>query len=280
MPNLDNPLSRYFRQPSIYIRLPSQGRGWPTGSINMPANGEIPVYPMTVVDEITYRTPDALFNGQAVVNVIQSCMPNILDAWQIPSVDIDAILVAIRIASAGHSMDISTQCPACSTEQDYAVDLRTVLDKFGNSDYTKTLTIGDLTVSFKPLNYQEMTQNNQIQFEQQKSINALNDQGISDENRTNLINSMMKKLVDVTVHAIAQSISMVRTPTAQVYEIEHIVEFLNNCDRQTFNTIRDQAISLREASEIRPLKIRCMNCQHEYEQMFTMDMANFFDSAS
>ena len=89
-----NPLTQYFRQPSIYIKLPSQGNYYPAGAIEMPQNGELPVLPMTAIDEITYRTPDALFSGQAVINVIQSCIPAIKDAWAIPSIDIDTILVA------------------------------------------------------------------------------------------------------------------------------------------------------------------------------------------
>ena len=81
----DNPLKGYFRRPSIYIKLPSGGNYWPQGMLEMPENGELPVYPMTAIDEITYRTPDALFNGQALVDVIQSCIPAIKNAWAIPS---------------------------------------------------------------------------------------------------------------------------------------------------------------------------------------------------
>ena len=58
--NPNNPLKQYFRQPAIYIRLPSQGKNYPEGSLNMPPTGELAVYPMTAIDEITYRTPDAL----------------------------------------------------------------------------------------------------------------------------------------------------------------------------------------------------------------------------
>ena len=58
----DNPLRRYFRQPAIYIRLPSAGKFYPPGTLDMPANNELPVLPMTAVDEIVSRTPDALFN--------------------------------------------------------------------------------------------------------------------------------------------------------------------------------------------------------------------------
>ena len=109
--NPNNPLNQYFRQPAIYIKLPSGGNYYPPGAIEMTQTGDIPVLPMTAIDEITYRTPDALFSGQAVVNVIQSCIPNIKDAWAIPSVDIDTILVAIRIATYGHNMEFATTCP-------------------------------------------------------------------------------------------------------------------------------------------------------------------------
>ena len=40
------------------------------------------------------KTPDALVNGETTVEVIQSCMPNIKDAWKIPVIDLDVILIA------------------------------------------------------------------------------------------------------------------------------------------------------------------------------------------
>jgi hypothetical protein len=132
---MTNPLSQYFRQPSIYIKLPSRGQNYPAGTLIMPANGELPVYPMTAIDEITYRTPDALFNGQATINVIQSCVPNIKDAWAIPSIDLDTILIAIRIASYGHDMEFATTCPACQDTSERTVDLRTMLDSLHAPDY-------------------------------------------------------------------------------------------------------------------------------------------------
>ena len=110
MPETNNPLRRFFRQPAVYIKLPSDGNFYPPGTLEMPANGELPVYPMTAMDEITYRTSDALFNGTAIVNVIQSCVPNIIDPWSIPNIDMDTLLVAIRIASYGHSMDYESIC--------------------------------------------------------------------------------------------------------------------------------------------------------------------------
>lgn len=276
-----NPLSKFFRQPSIYIQLPSGGKDWAPGSLNLPDNGELPILPMTAIDEITYRTPDALFNGEAVVSVIQSCIPNIKDAWAIPSIDLDAILVGIRIASYGHSMDIGSKCPACGEEHNFELDLRSLIDNIKSADFESGVKKGELEFYFRPLTYREMTQNSQIQFEQQKTIQMLNQtENLEEKDRTAQLNMMMKRLIEVTVKAMSQSITEIRTHDAIVTDARQIEEFLNNCDRNMFNNIRDHVIKLREDSELKPLRINCPACANSYEQAFTLDMANFFESAS
>ena len=111
--NSANPLAKHFRQPAIYTKLPSQGEFWPAGALELPANGEVPIYPMTARDEIILRTPDALLNGQGVVDVLQSCCPSVKDAWKLPSIDVDAILIAVRIATYGNQLDVDATCPHC-----------------------------------------------------------------------------------------------------------------------------------------------------------------------
>ena len=275
-----NPLQKFFRQPAIYFPLPSKGQNYAPGVLDLPANGEVPIYPMTAMDEITYRTPDALFNGEAVVSVIQSCVPNISNAWLMPSTDFDAVLVAIRVASYGHAMDMDTTCPKCETEQDFALDLRKILDSFQSVDYSEPVVIGDLTLHFRPLNYQEMTQNSQLQFEQQKTMQAVTQVDLPEEEKLARINDMMRRMVDATMQAIGRSIIEVRTTDAIVTEQSHIQEFLVNCDRKVFNQIKDRVLALKEKSELKPLPMTCQNCSHKYEQLFTLDQANFFASDS
>lgn len=169
---MTNPLSQYFRQPAIYIRLPSGGEFYPQGTLDMPANFELPVLPMTAIDEITYRTPDALFNGTAVTNVIESCVPNIKDAWVVPSTDLDTILVGIRIATYGHEMDVNCTCPKCSHEDSFLLDLRSSIDMMKPADYRTPLTNRDMEIYFQPMTYKMLNQNNQLQFEEQKVLQA------------------------------------------------------------------------------------------------------------
>ena len=280
MINQSNPLSQYFRQPAIHVRLPSQGEFYPPNTLTLPPNGELPVLPMTAVDEITYRTPDALFNGSAVVSVIQSCVPAVRDPWSVPSIDIDALLIAIRIASFGHGLDLTTECPNCTHKEEITVDLRAVNDRLQLGNYHESLHLGDLEVFFRPLSYREVNENSQLQFEQQQGLRMLADPTIDEKTKAEQLTKSMAAINNLTVRTIAQSIAAVQTPNAVVTEFEHIQEFLNNCDRAVFNQLRDHAIELRQHSEIQPINITCNNCGHQYQQPFTLDMSSFFADAS
>lgn len=275
-----NPLKQYFRQPAIYIRLPSEGKFYPQGSLERTANNEYPVLPMTTMDEITYRTPDALFNGSAVATVIQSCVPNIKNAWAVPSIDIDTILIAIRMATYGHALDITSTCPHCQNIAEMSVDLRLALDQIRTPNYNDGLAVGDLKIFFRPVSYREINQNSMRQFEDQKTMQLLQDSEGNDEQRLAQLGEILKKITEFTNQALAQSILMVETPQARVTEREHIQEWLTNCDRNMFNRIRDHVIASKSEAELQPLNITCDECKKPYEQSYTLDMTTFFADAS
>jgi hypothetical protein len=278
--NPNNPLQQYFRQPAVYVKLPSQGEFYPPGALKPSVTGEYPVYPMTAIDEITYRTPDAMFNGQATVSVIQSCMPDILDAWAIPAMDMDTVLVAIRIASYGHEMEFSSTCPKCQADADRIIDLRLVLDSLQAPDYKKSIKSGDMEIFFRPMTYKNLTDNSKMQYENQKLIQMMPNIDDVDAEKINMVSDALKKITSITVSALAQSVAMVKTPTAMVSEPEFIEEMLHNCDRKLFNQVRDYIIELKSVSELQPLHLACDECSHEYDQQLTMDMSSFFGVAS
>jgi len=278
--NINNPLKQYFRQPAIYIKLPSQGKYYSPDALTPSITGEYPVYPMTAIDEITYRTPDAMFNGQATVNVIQSCVPDIKNAWQTPAMDMDTLLVAIRVASYGHEMEFSSQCPACQATSERSLDLRLVLDSLQAPDYSQSIRHGDMEIFLKPMTYKNLTDNSQMQYENQKLLQMLPGSETTESDKINAMGAALLKITEVTIKALSQSVAMVKTPTAMVSEPEFIEEMLNNCDRTLFNQIRDQIIALKNVAEMKPLHLACDECNHEYDQQLTMDMSSFFEPAS
>lgn len=276
-----NPLQAFFRRPALYVRLPSDGQFWPPDSLDMPANHELAVLPMTAIDEITYRTPDALFNGEAIVSVIQSCVPGIKNAWDMPYCDLNTVLTAIRIASYGKTMPIDTVCPACNADNAYDIDLQTVMNNLAMANYSETVRSGDLEVFFKPMSYKLQTEINVLQFEQQRILNLVpKADEINDEEKTLRIQAALKEITLITARALGNTIASVRTPQALVTESNFIHEFLLNCDRKLFIQIRDQAINLRIKDDFKPMDMQCTSCQHQFKQAFTLDTANFFDNAS
>ena len=271
----NNPLKQYFRRPSIYLKLPSGGN-YPPGVINMPETGELPVYPMTAIDEITTRTPDALYNGTALIDLMKSCIPDIVDPWRINSSDLDAILVAIKSASQGNELEIETECPKCEEVSKYGVNLVGILSTLKSSDYSKELRIGDLSIKFRPLIYREMNEASLSQFEVQKMFANL--ETVQDDDERNKISqNAIKTITEVTMKILARTMEYVKTPNGSVTEYEFIIDFLQNCDKNTYVAIRDYHTELKTSSELKPLNIKCVACGNDYKQPFVVNASNFFD---
>ena len=275
-----NPLSKYFRQPAIHLRLPSGGKFYPTGAVNLPPNGEIPIFPMTAVDEITNRTPDALFNGSSTMGIIGSCVPNITDPWSIPSIDLSALLCSVRLASYGHEMGITSACPKCGHTHDVTIDLREVLDAIQMPDYDKGLTIGDLNFFFTPLSYRQLNDISRVQYEDSKLMQTLQNSTLSEEERLVKLGEAFRRVTALTVRSIAASISAIKTQDSMVTDQTQIEELLMNAPKNLFESVKDAVINLREQTELKPVSMTCEACTNQYQQEFTLDMSNFFETAS
>lgn len=275
-----NPLKQFFRQPAIYIRLPSDGNFWPDGSLEMPQNREIPVYPMNAVDEISYRTPDALFNGQAVVDVIQSCIPAIKNAWHTPIHDLNSILISIRIASYGHEMELESQCPHCENNMQYQLDMREVVNRIGRPNYETTVKRGDVEVMFGPIMFENQNASNIDQFEQQQMIRSITESDLSEKEKLQKMGEALKQITLLTMKALCYSVVGVRTPAGFVTDKQHILEYLQQCDRSVYQAIKDHVVDLRQQNEIQPMTIECDSCHQTYKQLVNLEMSSFFGSAS
>jgi hypothetical protein len=271
----ENPLQQYFRRPGVYLRLPSGGKGYPEGAIEMPESGELPVYPMTAIDEITAKTPDALFNGTAVAELVKSCIPAIKDPWTINNLDLDSILIAIRSASGGNEMEIESTCPKCENRSVYGLNLTSVLATMKPADYGKELQVTDLLVKFKPLTYKQMNDTAMKQFEVQKLFTGI--EAIPDDNeRATKSQEALKLVTELTMQVLAQTIEYIKTPDVLVDNSMFIYDFLKNCDKNIYIAIRDYNAKLKQTTELQPLDVRCLNCSNEYKQPFTLNASDFF----
>lgn len=282
----NNPLKKFFRQPKIYIKLPSGGKFWPEGSIEMPENGELPVFSMTAKDEIMIKTPDALLNGQSTVDIIQSCMPNIKDAWKLPIIDLDTILVAMRIASYGEKMDFASKTPVTGTEQSFALDLRQILDGFIGQEFLSSVEVNGMIIHLRPISYKEFTDTAIKTFEEQRIFRVLNDEKIPDGEKVRVFQESFKKLTEITVSNLEKSIESIEIDEEVVTNKKHIEEFVNNADKDLFRALTDHIDEQRKKFVAKPLTINATpedienGAPETFDVPLSFDSANFFGSGS
>lgn len=274
----------YMRQPKIYIKLPSGGNYWPLGSLDISENGEYPVYSMTAKDELLLKVPDALMNGQAVTDVIQHCIPNIKNAWHVPAIDLDVVLIAIRLATYGEIMNVPVTV-GDSLQLDYQVDLRVVMDQLLNQvSWDPIVPISDeLTVFVKPVDYMSITKSAIQSFETEKIIQMVNNDKISEEDKVKLFQESFKKISDATLGSVSGSISRIDSNNGSTDNAQHIREFVDNIDKEIFNKIQTHLEILRDKNAIKPMKVAVTEEMKEHgvtdetiEIPITFDPSTFF----
>jgi len=277
-----NPLSKYFRQPKLFASLPSNGKFYPAGALETTETGEYPIYSMTAKDELTMKTPDALLNGQATVELIKSCVPSIKDPWNLPSIDLDALLIAIRLATYGETMTLSIKTPVTGEEKEMSVNLRDILDNFANIEFEDVVQSGDMTVYLRPLTYREFTKSALKTFEQQRIFNIVNDEQISDEDKLQAFTNSFAKLTDLTVDMMSNHISAIEIGDTRVDNKQHIDEFMKNADKSFYSAIQEHLDSQKIKFTIQPLVASATPEEIEqgvpatYEVPVTFDQSNFF----
>ena len=83
-------------------------------------------------------------------------------------------------------------------------------------------------------------------------------------------------ITDVTMAVLSNTIEYIKTPGAFVKDNAFILDFLRNCDAATYEKIKLHNAKLKQQSEIKPLKIKCVSCSYDYEQEFSLNTSDFF----
>jgi len=278
------PLEKYYRQPAVYIRLPSGGKYY-DGSVFTPTEtGEIPVMPMNAKDELAFKTPDAMMNGQATVDVIKSCIPNFVDPWRMVNYDTDAVLLAIRIATYGETMNIKYNLPVTGEELEHTVNLPALLEDLAKVEIKdEAVTSKGFKILMEPLTYKTLTKVQLANYESQKMYSALDNTALADEDRSKVFRDTFDKINKINFSLLVDGIKMITTPDGvEVSDRKQIIDFCNNTDAKTVEEIQTLLGGLRNQTQIPPLTMKSSEEQIKkgvpatYTVPLTFDNSNFF----
>jgi len=270
-----NPLQQFFRQPKIYVKLPSRGVYCQPGTIQGDATN-MPVYSLTGMDEIILKTPDALLSGESSVKVIESCVPGIKNGWDMSILDSQVIFAALRIATFGNEMAVTNTCSNCKTENDYDLDLSKIIDHFSSVTYDGKIVLKELIIKLQPLNYRQSTDFNLKNFRLQQKIRQT--EAIEDQTeQQRLINRLFEELSVIQNELYKASVESVEANNKVVTERAFINEWLDNCDKEVYDSIKKHIEESRDKWKAPTYPVKCDTCDTEANLFVELDQSNFFD---
>lgn len=290
MTNKHNPLSAYFRAPKLYTPIPSRGKFYTPDVVEMPENGELPVFPMTARDEMIMKNPDALLNGEAVSEVIRSCVPNVKNVKRMMSSDVDVLLVAIQGATYGDDIDIKATCPKCNQEQEVVASVEAAIQSMAILEKSYQVEHQGLIVEIRPFTYDSTISAGIANFQSTRSLQSLGD--IQDEmQRLKVFNENFVKIAALNFKLIADSVASVTLPDVDgdqqvVTDRAHILEFMENTDSRLGKQVEEKIKEINKIGINHEMSVVCSTpeCAVDGENfVFTssvnFDPVNFFTAS-
>lgn len=281
-----NPLAQYYRRPGNYIELPSKGKFYKIPPA-FSDTGELAVYPMTAKDELALKNPDALLNGEALKQVIASVCPDIKNVNEIPAPDIDAILVAMRMASYGDDMelDVNHKCEESNGRGQRVTvglggvlaTLKTIPDDIG----LVTLSSG-IKIVLKPYSLEAQGKLLRIQFTTMRHLQAAEaNEKMDVDQKADIATKGYESLITLSQEILAQSIVSVTLPDGtEVTDPAHIYEWVKNLDRASNERLDSELKRFGDYGITRTIDIKCEHCGNNFTTDMLFDPTSFFGAGS
>ena len=204
--------------------------------------------------------------------------------WKMTNYDTDAILLAIRIATYGETMDITYQIPVINETQAHTINLPALLENIRNIDIVdEATTKKGFKIKIAPLDYKTLTKIQTAQFEQQKIYATVTASNLTEQAKSKQFVDSFNKLNNINFSLLIESIKELTTPGGdKVTDVNQIKEFCNNCETAIINEIQEKLSEIRVQAQIKPLIIKATEEQVQkgvpetYNVPVTFDNSNFF----
>lgn len=254
-----NPLLEKLKKkmPGETFRLPSRGLFYTSGELDPEVeDGEIVVYPMTTIDELTMRSPDMLFQGTAIVEVVARCVPQVLKPGRLIASDIDFILTCLRKVSYGPTLPVKHTCSKCDVgEKEFGVPIdhfiRTSKEITPEQFESMNVVVDDYSVKLRPCVFEEM-------------IKIL--QRSNDDFETA---AQVSEWYDASLSAIIRSVDGVK-------DREMILEWLRKMSRGLKDELSESVEKVNQWGVEFTYDITCEKCGHKTNVKGSLNPTNFF----
>ncbi len=284
MAQTSNPLQGFYRAPKLYTSLPSMGKFYSEEIIEMPENGELPIFPMTSKDEMIMKNPDALLNGEAVAQVIKSCVPAVKQPRKLLSNDVDTLLIAMQGATNGDEVDVNAKCPECGEEVSAVRSIESALESMTTLEETYSFaTDNGLVIEVRPFTYESSVKAGIANFQTTRSVQSI--QTITDEmQQLKAFNTNFIQIAALNFDLMVDSVASIKGKDAEgdefvVTDSASIREFMENCDSTIGKKIEEEIAVVNAKGVNKSILLECEKCENQFEQEINFDPVNFFTAS-
>jgi hypothetical protein len=105
---------------------------------------------------------------------------------------------------------------------------------------------------------------------------------LSEEEKIQQFKDSFKRLTDITVGIVINSVYKIESKAGSTDNIEYIQEFMNNCDKRIFDIIKTRLDLLQKQNSLKPTRVKstpemiAAGAAEEMEIPITFDPASFF----
>lgn len=284
-------LDRNQEPNGLVLALPTLGRFYPEGILDPRADVTgIEVLPLGIASEIHLNDPLLLASGKAVPRIIKAICPSILQAERLCGIDIDAIMLASRIASHGETMKMEVSCQSgkCKHTDTLNVNLQDIIFKYSPiedehlSSYIVDIPDLGQKVCIQPPTYSTGLEIIRSTIAIQRELKGLGDvvfdDFIQDAAMVDKYVDAVEQNVVLSLSALVDSIFYVETSTGQkVADKEAITEWVMRVKREDLYGVRDRISALAQDFESIPnVAYACSNCSNKNTVRLTLDPQKLF----
>ena len=262
--------------PGVYVSLPSKGK-WYTGNLELSADGELEVFPLKARDELRLKSPDALFNGEALVSVLENVVPGIPNIIDMPLADQNTIMCGSYLVTYGNDYTLSITCPECKSVKEYGVDLDKMLTQ--SKDYLpeNVISTTKYKIYLKPSNLKTRNIIAMNQFEsnvQQAQLETNN----TDVDRIKALTAIYERTLTQNFELITSMIEYVidKNSGEKITDFNKISEIADNLTKRSYDKLFECAATMNEAGVDSTINVACTDCKHEFASTVNLDPTSFF----
>jgi hypothetical protein len=272
---MNNPLSDFYREKSIFVKLPTGGK-WYKQKPKLTADGEIGIMPMTMKDEMLFKIPDSLYNGESLYEVLKSIVPDIADPYEISIPDVDVILLASRAVSTDTELPIDAKCPHCGEITSYSINIPAILSKIKSITSDTEVEIKNLVIKLRPNTLASVTASSMQGVESARLLAAV---GTENSDNKNLLQRSLEKATAAGIGVLADSIESIQLPDGTIVTDQvHIMQWVANSDSTTTNVIKKLSMDLNKNGIQNEFPFSCSNeeCAKEFVSSVEFNPTFFF----